>query len=94
MKAIAEVFISFVSQGKPFMVPVGSLGFGVVVYVIGATICIGFLLLRRFTPCMGRAELGGPPVPKYITSGLFLIIWVVYVLLSSLQAYDHISSDL
>jgi solute carrier family 8 (sodium/calcium exchanger) len=73
---------------EPFRVPVGSLGFSIIVYVIGATICMAMLLIKRFSPCMGRAELGGPTAVKFITAGIFFILWLIYILLSSLQAYS------
>ena len=77
-------------KGQTFSVPVGSLGFSVVVYVICASLCLLVLLIRRFSSAMGRAELGGPAVPRYLTAGLFILLWLVYIILSSLQAYEHI----
>ncbi|XP_019720903.1 LOW QUALITY PROTEIN: sodium/calcium exchanger 1-like [Hippocampus comes] len=35
-------------------------------------------------------ELGGPPLAKTATAGLFFSLWLTYVVLSSLEAYCHI----
>ena len=68
----------------------GALGFSVVLFCIGAVCGVVILLLRRFIPALGRAELGGPVVPKVISGVLLFTIWLLYVLISSLQAYGHI----
>ena len=77
-------------QGERFSVDAGSLGFSVVLFCIGAVCTVVILLLRRFVPSLGRAELGGPVIPKYICGSLLFLIWFSYILLSSLQAYGHI----
>jgi len=38
----------------------------------------------------GNAELGGPVGPRWISFGLLISLWVTYILLASLQAYDVI----
>ena len=81
-------------QGKVFKVEAGQLGFTVVVFCIGAVFSILLLLARRLIPALGRAELGGPRVAKAITSGVFFVMWFGYVIVSSLQAYDHITVDI
>ena len=77
-------------QGEKFDVESGSLGFSVIIFCIGAVCTVIILLLRRFLTALGRAELGGPLVPKIICGSLLFLIWFSYVLLSSLQAYGHI----
>ena len=37
----------------------------------------------------GKAELGGPAVPRYISGCIMIGIWMVYVLFSSFQAYGY-----
>ena len=77
-------------QGKTFEVPAGSLAFSVVVYTICSIVTLALLVVRRNVSIFGKAELGGPHVPKLI-SGLFMIfLWFLYVLISSLQSYEHI----
>jgi len=78
------------SKGTVYNVPSGDLGFSVLIYSIVATLAVILLIVRRFLPFFGKAELGGPTVPK-ILSGVFLIsLWVFYILMSTLQSYKII----
>lgn len=77
-------------KGLPFTVKAGSLTFSVFVYTIVSFVCLTILFLRRYLKVFGRGELGGPTIPKYITSIVYFSLWLVYILLSSLQAYGHI----
>ncbi|KAH3861749.1 sodium/calcium exchanger 3-like isoform X4 [Dreissena polymorpha] len=78
-------------KGKQFEVPAGSMGFSVVVYVVVALMALALLAVRRYSVAFGRAELGGPQRTKVI-SGVFLIfLWLIYVILSSLQATGTIN---
>lgn len=54
-----------------------------------AAIAIIILLLRRSKAVGG--ELGGPPVIKYITATALIGLWVIYLLMSSLEAYGVIN---
>ncbi|CAG5125255.1 unnamed protein product [Candidula unifasciata] len=72
-------------NGDVFVVPSGSLGFSVIIYTIVAVIALVVLVARRMIPSIG-AELGGPTCSKIFCSILFIILWVLYVLLSALQA--------
>lgn len=85
---------SFFFQGEYFEVPAGDLGFTVVLYTVAAVIALGFLVLRRFVGFFGKAELGGPKIPKYISACIFVLLWVMYVLLSSFQVKGIISVNL
>ncbi|XP_042627728.1 sodium/calcium exchanger 2b [Cyprinus carpio] len=75
-------------QGKRFYVDPGSLAFSVTLFTIFAFICMGVLLFRR-RPSIG-GELGGSRVPRLLTTLLFLGLWFLYILFSSLEAYCHI----
>lgn len=78
------------SQGSVFQVPPGSLVYSVTIFSICAVITLGFLFLRRTLSYFGCAELGGPVKQKWF-SGIFLIcLWLFYVLMSTLQAYEII----
>uniref|UniRef100_A0A8C9R402 Solute carrier family 8 member 2b n=1 Tax=Scleropages formosus TaxID=113540 RepID=A0A8C9R402_SCLFO len=77
-------------QGKVFRVDPGSLAFSVTLFTIFAFISMGVLLLRR-RPSIG-GELGGPRVPRALTTLLFFGLWFLYILFSSLEAYCHIKS--
>ncbi|KAI3353971.1 hypothetical protein L3Q82_018461 [Scortum barcoo] len=76
-------------KGKEFTVDPGSLAFSVTLFTIFAFICMAVLLFRR-RPSIG-GELGGPRVPRLLTSLLFLGLWFLYILFSSLEAYCHIT---
>lgn len=76
------------TKGKPFHVEPGSLAFSVTLFTIFAFLSMGVLLLRRRESVGG--ELGGPRIPKVLTSLLFFGLWFLYVLLSSLVAYCHL----
>ncbi|XP_054586431.1 sodium/calcium exchanger 2a [Nothobranchius furzeri] len=75
-------------KGKVFHVDPGSLAFSVTLFTIFAVFSMGVLMLRR-RPAIG-GELGGPRVPKVLTSLLFFGLWFVYILFSSLETYCHI----
>ncbi|CRL05221.1 CLUMA_CG017997, isoform A, partial [Clunio marinus] len=71
-----------------FRVPSGNLAFSVTLFCSEAAIAILILLLRR-TKSIG-GELGGPPFFKYVTATALIGLWVVYLLMSSLEAYGVI----
>ncbi|TNN29033.1 Sodium/calcium exchanger 1 [Liparis tanakae] len=76
------------SKGQEFRVDPGTLAFSVTLFTIFAFICIGVLIYRR-RPEIG-GELGGPRVPKILTSCLFFSLWLLYIVFSSLEAYCHV----
>ncbi|XP_061843922.1 sodium/calcium exchanger 1-like isoform X4 [Nerophis lumbriciformis] len=76
------------SQNQEFKVDPGTLAFSVTLFTIFAFICIAVLLYRRRAGIGG--ELGGPRVPKMLTTALFFSLWLMYIILSSLEAYCHI----
>ncbi|XP_061626960.1 sodium/calcium exchanger 1-like isoform X2 [Phyllopteryx taeniolatus] len=76
------------SKNQVFRVDPGTLAFSVTLFTIFAFICIAVLMYRR-RPEIG-GELGGPPLAKTATAGLFFSLWLMYIFLSSLEAYCHI----
>ncbi|XP_054899294.1 solute carrier family 8 member 4a isoform X2 [Poeciliopsis prolifica] len=84
---IAAVF--WKTKGKTFKVNPGSLAFSVTLFTIMALVCVLVLLYRR-RPSVSAGELGGPRTAKLLTFFLFLSLWLVYILLSSLEAYCHV----
>ncbi|XP_033000890.1 sodium/calcium exchanger 1 isoform X2 [Lacerta agilis] len=76
------------ANGRPFEVQPGTLAFSVTLFTIFAFISVGVLLYRR-RPEIG-GELGGPRTAKILTSSLFVLLWLLYILFSSLEAYCHI----
>ncbi|XP_044844973.1 sodium/calcium exchanger 2 isoform X2 [Mauremys mutica] len=80
--------IYWAAQGQDFRVQTGTLAFSVTLFTIFAFVCISVLMYRR-RPGIG-GELGGPRPAKLLTAGLFLGLWFLYILFSSLEAYCHI----
>ncbi|XP_074541271.1 sodium/calcium exchanger 1a [Halichoeres trimaculatus] len=76
------------SKGQEFRVDPGTLAFSVTLFTIFAFICIAVLIYRR-RPEIG-GELGGPRIPKILTTCLFFSLWLMYIVFSSLEAYCHI----
>ncbi|XP_064606373.1 sodium/calcium exchanger 2-like [Liolophura sinensis] len=82
--------IYWTAKGEPFEVKAGSLGFSVVLYTVAAVLAIVLLFLRRKLALFGNAELGGPFGPKVVSAIVVFFLWIMYVVLASLQAHDHI----
>ncbi|XP_008124161.1 sodium/calcium exchanger 1 isoform X4 [Anolis carolinensis] len=76
------------AKGQAFEVQPGTLAFSVTLFTIFAFISVGVLLYRR-RPEIG-GELGGPRTAKLLTSSLFVLLWLLYIFFSSLEAYCHI----
>ncbi|XP_039176870.1 sodium/calcium exchanger 1 isoform X2 [Crotalus tigris] len=76
------------ANGESFKVSPGTLAFSVTLFTIFAFISVGVLLYRR-RPDIG-GELGGPRTAKILTSSLFVLLWLLYIFFSSLEAYCHI----
>ena len=74
--------------GTRFLVVPGSLGYSVCVFCVCAFLCIALMMIRR-RPMFG-GELGGTQVYRLPTSIFMFSLWVLYVMLSSLEAYCHI----
>lgn len=72
-------------SGTNYYVPAGSLGFSVVVFIICAIMCIIVLLARR--KVVG-GELGGEENGRKATLAFLSSLWLIYILMSILQAYD------
>lgn len=65
-----------------------SLAFSVTMYCSEACVAVLVLVLRRRKSIGG--ELGGPKRIKIITSMFFFSLWLIYLTMSSLEAYDII----
>ena len=71
--------------GTKFLVEPGSLGYSVMVFCICAVLCIALMILRR-RPFIG-GELGGTQKFRAPTSIFLLMLWMVYIIMSTLEAY-------
>ena len=72
------------ANGSSFIVPAGSLGFSVAVFSAICALCVVMLYLRRL-PRFGGGELGGSKKGKWITGTTFIVLWLLYIVISSLQ---------
>ncbi|XP_043672119.1 sodium/calcium exchanger 1 isoform X2 [Vespula pensylvanica] len=75
-------------HGDQFVVEPGNLAFSVTLFCTEACLVILVLLLRR-TKSIG-GELGGPFVPKLLTSAFLFSLWLFYLIMSTLEAYGII----
>jgi solute carrier family 8 (sodium/calcium exchanger) len=76
------------AKGLPFTVKAGDLSFSIIIFSICCVICITTLVLRRYLSCFGKGELGGPVIPKFATGIFFSLLWVFYIVISALKAYE------
>ncbi|XP_062537866.1 sodium/calcium exchanger 1-like [Armigeres subalbatus] len=83
---IAAVYHAY--HGRDFNVEPGTLAFSVTLFCTEALVAIIVLMMRR-SPKIG-GELGGPKKAKYLTATFFFSLWVIYLLMSSLEAYGII----
>lgn len=84
--------IYWATKGEKFHVPSGDIGFSVTLYVLGGLVTIFILFARRYFNIFGKAELGGPIATKWFCSVVLVIIWMLYILLSSFQVYGYINA--
>lgn len=75
------------NNDKGYMVKAGPLSFSVIVFLCVATLCFIVIVARRV--CVG-GELGGTPTGKYASGAFLVLLWFIYILMSTLQAYDVI----
>lgn len=73
---------------KNFCVSILSLAFSVTLFCSEAVIAIIILMLRRSKRVGG--ELGGPENLKYLTVAFLVGLWLIYLIMSSLEAYGVI----
>ncbi|CAF0807680.1 unnamed protein product [Brachionus calyciflorus] len=72
-----------------FIVKPGSLAFSVTMFCTFALIAISIMMFRRMKFIGG--ELGGPNGWRYFTSSLFFFLWLLYLILSSLDSYAFLN---
>lgn len=82
--AIASIYHWW--NGTIFHVQAGSLAGSLTMFLIGSVFCIALLAIRRRHPKI-KAELGGPSSTKYLSAGVFVFVWLIYVLYNVLDAY-------
>ncbi|XP_053088856.1 sodium/calcium exchanger 3 isoform X2 [Pangasianodon hypophthalmus] len=75
-------------HGGVFEVHAGSLAFSLTLFSVFSVFAVLALMYRRRGNIGG--ELGGPRRHRVITTLFFIMLWFLYILLSSLEAYCHI----
>lgn len=76
------------TQNVPFKVSAGDLGFSVGIFTAVALIAHAILLARRMSPTLGYGELGGPSKFANTSALIFVFLWFVYIIMSSLKSYE------
>jgi len=80
----------FYKLPNDYTYPAGTLVFSVIVFLICATIAFLVLYLKRR---FDGGELGGTSaLSRTGVAILFVMLWFIYILLSSLLVYDHFSN--
>ncbi|CAF0962266.1 unnamed protein product, partial [Adineta ricciae] len=77
-------------KNTKFKVEQGSLSFSVTLFCSFAAVAVIILLIKRLK-VFGGGELGGPLKYRLISSFIFLLLWIVYLVLSGLENYCHIN---
>ena len=80
-----------VKYDSDYAVPPGSLSFSVIVFLCCSMVCFTILGLRR---CFVGGELGGPGYVRPLSAGILFTLWVIYILLVSLESYGIITVDI
>lgn len=79
--------IGAIYNKNAYEVPSGPLGFSVLVFMIVASTCLIFLVIRR--KVVG-GELGGNKTSKWASCVFCCCLWLVYVILSIMQSNGSI----
>ncbi|XP_053387424.1 sodium/calcium exchanger 3-like isoform X2 [Mercenaria mercenaria] len=83
------------AKGEAFEYPSGSLAFSVVLYLSTAVFTIILLLSRRrIHSWFGGAELGGKVVGKWVSAASLILLWIFYVVMSSLKSVGKINASI
>ncbi|KAL8603603.1 hypothetical protein ACOMHN_022555 [Nucella lapillus] len=77
-------------KGGKLTVKTSSIGFSVTLFAVLALLTVTLLMCRRMLKVFGKAELGGKKTPKIASALLVGFFWVLYIVLSCLQAQNVI----
>ncbi|KAH8419201.1 hypothetical protein KR222_010548, partial [Zaprionus bogoriensis] len=81
--------IYHMSHGGTFNVEPGTIGFAVALFCGEAMIAISIMMYRRTNKSI-RGELGGPVTSKWVHASILFSLWIVYLTVSTLEAYHVI----
>lgn len=80
---LVDTAYNVIAYGQPLRIQdAGGLSFCLLVFFITSIGCISVLILRRL---IFGAELGGPRLWAWITCIYFMLLWIIFVVLSSLK---------
>lgn len=86
--AICSIYWTSNIDDKGYLVKAGPLAFSVIVFLCVAIICFIVLIARRVYV---GGELGGTPFGKHVSGCFLFFLWFIYILMSTLQAYEIIA---
>ncbi|MED6155538.1 hypothetical protein PIB30_006040 [Stylosanthes scabra] len=85
---LIDTFYNFIAYREPLRIQdAGGLSFSLLVFFSTSVGCISVLVLRRL---IFGAELGGPRLWAWITCVYFMLLWIIFVVLSSLKVSGFI----
>lgn len=80
---LIDTVYNFIAYREPLRIQnAQGLSFSLIVFFCTSVGCIAVLVFRRLT--LG-AELGGPRLWAWVTSVYFMLLWIIFVVLSSLR---------
>jgi len=75
-------------QNEIYEVPAKGLDLSVVLFLTCCLIGVGILIFRR---CVVKGELGGSSSGRIVSALMFVSLWLIYIVFSTLGQYDVIS---
>ncbi|KAK6135063.1 hypothetical protein DH2020_031184 [Rehmannia glutinosa] len=85
---LIDTLYNYIAYKEPLRIEnAGGLSFSLLVFFATSVGCIGVLVFRRLT--LG-AELGGPKFWAWVTCVYFMLLWLIFVVLSSLRVSGFI----
>ncbi|XP_015951159.1 magnesium/proton exchanger [Arachis duranensis] len=85
---LIDTLYNFIAYREPLRIQdAGGLSFSLLVFFSTSVGCISVLVLRRL---IFGAELGGPRIWAWITCVYFMLLWIIFVVLSSLKVSGFI----
>lgn len=83
MPWLIDTLYNYFAYNEPLRINnAGGLSFSLLIFFATSVGCIGVLVFRRLT--LG-AELGGPRLWAWVTCVYFMLLWLIFVVLSSLK---------
>lgn len=85
---LIDTLYNFIAYRQPLRIQnAGGLSFSLIVFFATSVGCISVLIVRRI---VFGAELGGPRLWAWVTCAFFMLLWIIFVVLSSLKVSGFI----